>query len=385
MKANNAKICYIISSFHPLIGGAERATQTLSQGLITRDWDVRIITAWHRGLPRRQVINSVGVHRCGAGGPGKLRSLTFGLCSLFYIFLRARKIPLIHVQNIDTPLLIGILLRVIANKRLILTIHSDQVLPQRSRTLLGQLRIALMRRWVDHFVAISSSGRDCMLQVRIPPDRISLIPNGLDIDFFRPPSPKERAALREKLGYFSRDVVLLYLGRLVPSKRVDLLLSALDNLRTDNRIKCLIVGDGPQRDRLQAIAQELSLQDRVHFVGAATDVRDFYWLSDLFVQPSQFEGLSVALLESMACGLAVVASNCRGNLELVSNRSNGLTFPVDDEQQLTNHLAELVDNLDLRTMLGAKASSEARSNYGKEFVTQAHLEIYQQVLRSAAR
>lgn len=374
------EVYQIISSFYPLIGGAERATQTLCCGLVAAGCKVEVITAWHPGLSRQQVVGDLSVRRFGWSGPGKVRSFTFGLASLMHILRRQRAVPLIHAQNIDTPLLVGLLVRIIARKRLILTVHSDQVIPQKSRTIPGRLRIALMRRWVDHFIAVSQSGRQCMLDVGISPERISLIPNGLDTDFFRPPTCEEKAALRAELGYKPEDVIVLFLGRLIPSKRADLLLIALHKLSEEHNVKCIVAGDGSENEELQTLAQELALRERVRFVGAVNNVRDFYWLSDVFVQPSQFEGLSVALLESMACGLAVVVSDCEGNLELVTDRVNGLTFPVDNAQQLTERLTELIENPALRTVLGKRASADISARYSKEVVAEAHLEVYRQVL-----
>lgn len=384
MSSNNM-VFHIISSFYPLIGGAERSTQTLSSGLLKVGWDVRVITAWYQGLNRTQVIEGVKVRRFGLAGPVKLRSFTFGFFGVIYALLKYRSVSLFHAQNIDTPILMGMVLKLIAQKPLILTVNSDQVLPQKNRTFLGRLRVAMMRRWVDHLIAVSLSGREGMLEVGIPAERVSLIPNGLDTEFFRLPTSDEKTALRAKFGYDSQDIVLLFLGRLIPSKRADLVISALDKLKADNRIKCLIVGEGSEKAALQVLTQKLDLQDRVHFIGGVNNVRDFYWLSDIFVQPSQFEGLSVALLESMACGLAVVASNCSGNLELVSDKSNGLIFSVDDEQQFTDRLITLIENFDLRATLGVRASNDIKSKYGKESVTQAYLNIYRQVLRSDAR
>lgn len=374
-------VCQIISSFYPLIGGAERATQALAEGLARAEWHVQIVTTWYPGLVRHEKIGNVSVRRVGWSGPVKLRSLLFGFSSIAYVLLKHRSTPLLHAQNIDTPVLVGVILKIITRKKLILTVNSDKVVPGKQRTFLGRLRIALIRQWVDHFIAVSSSGRKGMLDAGIPVERISLIPNGLDTEFFRLPTSDEKTALRAKFGYDSQDIVLLFLGRLIPSKRADLVISALDKLRADNRIKCLIVGEGSEKAALQVLTQKLDLQDRVHFTGGVNNVRDFYWLSDIFVQPSQFEGLSVALLESMACGLAVVVSNCDGNLELVTNRLNGLTFPIDDEQQLIERLVELIENTGIRTELSASASRDIKSKHGKETVTQAHLEVYQRVLK----
>jgi glycosyltransferase involved in cell wall biosynthesis len=219
-----------------------------------------------------------------------------------------------------------------------------------------------------------------LLDMGIPSEYISLIPNGLDTDFFRPPQVEEREKLRSRHGYDSQTVVLLFLGRLIHRKRPDLLLRALAHLETNQQVNCLIVGDGPRMGNLQKIAQDLGIGTQVEFAGSVDNVRDFYWLSDIFVLPSRWEGLPVALLESMACGLTPLVSSCEGNLEVVTPERDGLSHAVDDLKSLKAQVERLVADAALRRRLGQEARRPIVESYGLDAVAESHLRIYGDLL-----
>ena len=379
-------IYQIISSFRPLIGGAERATENLSRGLIRRGCNTEVLTSQRPGLSRIEIVNTVPVRRLGLGGPGKLRSLSFGLHTLYWVLRHGRSISIIHTQNIDTPLIIGMLLKLLGRKRWVVTIHGEWHIPVRRRTLLGRLRLRLMRRLANHFIAISEENKRVMLEEGIPSLCISQIPNSVDTDYFRPPQLEERLALRARHGYDPNDVIVLYLGRLIFRKRVDLLLRAFASLGPMPKTQCVIVGGGEEEEGLQTLAEELELGSRVRFLGPVDNVRDFYWLSDAFVLPSRFEGLPVALLESMACGMAVLATRCPGNLQVVEDGINGLTCQINDLDALARQLKRLVEDAALRSALGTEARGSILREYNIPVVSEAHLRAYARVLgRSADR
>lgn len=376
-------VYHIISSFYPLIGGAERATENLCRSLVNQGCNVEVITRWYSGLRRSELIGGLHVKRMGLGGTGRIHSLFFGLHALFYLLLHNRSVSLVHVQNIDTPMIVGMLLKLLIRKPLIATIHSDRVIPEKQRTLFGRLRLHLMRKLVDHFAAVSKSGQEGMLRAGIPSDSVSLVPNGLDTTYFRPPTAEEKIALRIQYSYNEDDIIILFLGRLIATKRADLVLEALTDISVESRLKCVIVGDGPERTKLQALAIERGLDRKVQFIGATDKVRDFYWLSDIFVQPSQFEGLSVALLESMACGLIPLVSRCAGNLDAVKDNVNGLTFAVDNKEQLVEQLNVLTLNLSDFRVLGSIARISVQETYAIPIVAKAFLDLYQRLQRQS--
>ena len=256
--APSLRVCHIISSFHPVIAGAERATQSLVKALRQRDHDVVVITRrYSRDLPGLERIDGVPVYRLGWPGRGKLNALTFGVHALAILAWRLREYGLIHVQNIDAPLLIGLLARALLRRQLVVTIHGHTPIMGRNTSFRGRLRTRLMAHAVDRFTSINPDNTAVLVDLGVPREHIHEIPNGIDTTIFRPPGPADRNAARSQLGLAADEFVVVYIGRLIAWKRVDLLIDAWSRSEPVNRGRLLIVGDGPEGAALRAAAERV--------------------------------------------------------------------------------------------------------------------------------
>jgi glycosyltransferase involved in cell wall biosynthesis len=374
------RVCHIISSFRPLIGGAERATEDLVCELRRLGADVVVLTRHRRVLPRHECIRGIPVHRLGLDLPRPLGPATFILHVLAWLAVYGRAYPLVHVQNIDAPLLSGMLAKILLRKRLAVTIHGEKNIQFKKRSALGRWRVRLMVGLGDRFVALTEPCRRQYLVEGIVPERIWDIPNGIDTERFCPVTIVQKAALRCQIGCDSAGPVVMYAGRLVDLKRIDLLIEAWASLPQAGSAHLLIVGDGPEREKLRALAEAQGLGERVHFVGATHDVLPYYQAADIFVLPSLYEGLSVALLEAMACGLCVVVAGSPGNLAVVQDGVNGLVFPMEQPELLRERLAEVLADTEKREALGRAARQTVEQKYSIQAVAQAHLEMYKGLL-----
>ena len=144
------------------------------------------------------------------------------------------------------------------------------------------------------------------------------------------------------------------LGRLIPVKGHDVLLRAFACAARELRGWELVIGgSGPEGDALIALARELGIHDSVQFVSDVSDPADFYSRTEIFVLPSRSEGYPNVLLEAMACGCAVIASNCpSGPSQLIADSTNGLLFPVNDYIALAAALKKLAHDPQLRELMG---------------------------------
>lgn len=176
--------------------------------------------------------------------------------------------------------------------------------------------------------------------------QLALLPNPLPM----PNVPAAAGSVRDRKGFVT-------VARLVPQKGIDVLISALELASADAKCWDLtLVGDGPERERLEFQVQQLGLQDRVHFLGFRRDPQHLLLQSAVFVLPSRFEGMPNALLEAMAAGLAVVVTDASpGPLEVVESEINGLVVPSDDPEALSAALDRLAADPLLRERLGASA------------------------------
>jgi len=377
--AEALRVCMIISSFRPLIGGAERVTERLCAQLRRQGVDVLVLTRRYPGLNRREEISRIPVLRLGYPSRSKLGALVFAVHALWLLATRLRRYALVHVQSPDTPLLVGFVAKLVLKRRLLVTIQSDPEVVFRRDRLARRARPRLMGRLVDVLGVQNAEMGEVVRSQGVPLHKIRQLPNTVDTSTFAPPSGAERRRARQELGLSNQAIAVLFVGRLVSLKRVDLLIRAWAGQPLDGRGVLIIVGDGPQREELRSLAREFELSD-VRFEGATDDVRPYLHASDVFVLPSNVEGLSVALLEAMASGLCPVVSNLPANLAAVQNGKNGLSFPVDDLESLSECL-RVTASLDVRRRLGARATKSVRDRFSLSAVADLHVQTYLEVLQ----
>ncbi len=164
-------------------------------------------------------------------------------------------------------------------------------------------------------------------------------------------------------------------------KRHDLFLRAAQRLAERfPQVRFILVGDGPLRAGLEALANQLGLADRIVFLGDRRDMPVVLATLDISVLPSASESLSNVILESMAAGVPVVAAQVGGNPELVQNGTTGLLFPSGDEEQLSRAMETLVTHPDLRKQFGECARQRAQAEYAIPKIRDRYQELYRSLL-----
>lgn len=204
--------------------------------------------------------------------------------------------------------------------------------------------------------------------------------NGIPIDRFGN-SAQRRAYAREALGLEPDALVVGCVGRLVPVKNHALLIAQVPMLwRKHPSLRVVLIGDGPLEDALRAQAQALGVSAQVRLAGPRPDVADLLPAFDIFAQPSLSEGLSIALLEACASGVAIVASAVGGNPEIIQDRYTGRLVPVGDGGALTGALDELLGDITLRAAFADAAAKWVRANASVDGMRAAYDRFYRDAL-----
>lgn len=370
----------IISGFPPPIGGTERRTERLATGLVGHGVVVVVFTRRRPGLARLETIAGVPVHRLGWSVGGRVGALTFAVHALWLLATRFRDFGIVHAQTTNVHLLVGVAVKLLLRRRLFVTINSDPSVLLGPRRRTGPLRLRLIML-ADVVGALSSQMRRQLVALGVPDDRVRLLPNAVDTDVYRPATRSERQQARSSLGLPTDDLVYLFIGRLHVLKRIEFLLRAWSKLPKGAPRRLLIVGDGPERDALMTLATSLHLGD-VRFEPTTNDVVTYLKAADVFVLPSQHEGLSNALLEAMAVGLPAIVSDVDGNRALVSDGRDGLTFRTGDLTDLTEKLLQL-ESGQLRERL-ARGALEAVASYSIHKVAALHRDLYARAVARSA-
>lgn len=237
-------------------------------------------------------------------------------------------------------------------------------------SLLRTARVAMVGQQVrDRFVSLGV----------VASDKACVVRNGIPVERFEP-TAQRRAQARRLLGLEPHQPVIGSVGRLVELKNQASLIRALRPLiQRHPELKLVLVGDGPMRDALQSLAHEQGVLDRVQFTGARHDVGDLLPAFDVFALPSFTEGLSIALLEACASGLAVMASRVGGNPEIVRDDVTGLLVGTDDAA-IVQALSRLLGDVGLRRRLGQAARDWVLDQASIEQMTRHYAALYQELL-----
>lgn len=198
-------------------------------------------------------------------------------------------------------------------------------------------------------------------------------------------SPAGALALRSKLGIGAGESVLLAVGRLSKEKAHVDLLAAFARLRETNpelKGKLVIVGDGPERETLEAAAHTRGINADVIFTGQVTDVQPFYAAADVFVLPSHSEGSPNVLLEAMAANLSIVATAVGGVPEIVENNESALLIPAKDPNAMAAAIVRVLTDQNLSARLTNNSAVLIANQFTPEKYVRALVEIYREVIKA---
>jgi glycosyltransferase involved in cell wall biosynthesis len=288
---------------------------------------------------------------------------------------RARNVEVVQCFQ-WRPALIGIAAARLARRGRVVAGRRSAPVERGVRALLEDLVVRLADRVVVNAETLRPRGAAAA--------RTEVIPSGVDTELFRP-RPEIRAEARARLGLSAANRVVGTVGRLETRKGTAVLLEAAARLVKKELpdLRVLVVGDGPLRDELPALAARLGITDHVVMLGDRSDVPEVLAALDVFVLPSRTEGMSNALLEAMATALPVVATAVGGNPEVVSAEMTGVLVPPDDVMAMADAVMRLATSPILAAELGAAARRQVEERYGARAMVRRLEAVYAAVADAA--
>jgi len=367
----------VVGQFRPLVGGAERQAEKLAAALMKTGHRVEITTRrLEAGHPREEILDGVPVRRIGfaAGSRFRIRKMeraTFAF-RLWRELARNSATRPVLVQHLLYPALVAGFARGRGGFPLILRVSSTGATSDFAAWgACSPLVHRFLRTRVHTVVALNEAGRREAVAAGYFADRIVVIPNGVEVG--PPPAPRP----------WGRPTRVLHVGGLRPEKRLDVLLTAWCQAGAPGQLT--LVGDGPERGRLEALASSLGI--RVTFAGNVEEPGALQRDADILVLSSDAEGMSNALLEGMAAGCACLATHVGGNIDCLAPGSSepvegvwhegpfGWLVRRGDAGAFGQALLKLCGERETRDRLGRAARERACSEYALPRVASLYADL----------
>lgn len=364
------KIVYVTPFYPPHLGGLELVAQKLAEGMVQNGHIVRVFTSTQNADSIEYPQKHLEVHRLHTFR-GTRRAL---VPSLLKQLLKQKDADLFHVHVAQAYLPeVVCLASKIRQRPYIAHFHLD-VAPSSKAGFLLRIYKPLFLKYVlrsAKAVTVLNEAQKIEIHRRYSVDlsKIHVIPNGVDEAFFY----KKQRTLRSKPR-------LIFVGRLSVQKNVEQFIRALEGI--SNQFVTTIIGEGELKESLQALAKELKLQN-VEFTGLKDrqETLESLQQADIFVLPSEREGMPLALLEAMAMALPVVATDVPGVQDVVAQGKNGILVPLHDTEALRDALMNIGTNGKLYEKM-SHASRKLSENYSWDKVTTQFENVYREILRA---
>lgn len=356
----------------PYTGGAEKYLFLLASridrerflpiAIINRNPALDTLRRWMEGA-------GITVHEVSLRLP-----YTLGGTGAYVALLRRLRPSLLHL-NLPGPFdsqfsLVAPLARLAGVRRIVSTEHLPMVPTFTKAKILKRFGT----HWIDRVITVSENNRGHLSRIHgVPPDKIRVVHIGI-------PEPERGGGgdIRGELDLPSDAVLLVIAGTLEERKGHDTLFNAI--VRLPARVHLIVVGEGELRHAYERTVAGLGIGGRVHFLGRRNDVTAMLRCADVMVHPSRMDATPYVIVEALAAGLPVVASNVYGIPELIEDGVSGLLVPPDDEAALARTVMRFVEDPGMRGRFG----SAARARYESHFTIDDHVRksigVYEELL-----
>ena len=329
-----------------------------------------------------EVHNQKYVDECTSNGivthsvPFERHSLSGSLKCMSRVknLLKERKYDIVHAHTETGGLILRLATGVKGKSRFFYTPHGMSF--WKGSSLKSQLVYRPLERWICSAMDMNLGMNQEEVDVLRKWDNKSATyvhGIGLNLERFQKEG-RPRNEVRDELGVNEEDKLIVSVGELDDNKNHATVIKALRLLENRN-FKYLICGVGPNRDTLLKMAEDADMKDKVILAGYRSDIPDILHAADLFVFPSFHEGLPVSALEAMACGLPLICSKIRGNVDIVKDGENGFLFEPEDDTSLVLQIERLINNQELARRFGEKNKLIVR-DFSQEAVIEELKNIY---------
>lgn len=295
-------------------------------------------------------------------------------------FLKREKFDIVHVHTETGGFMLRLscLIQSKCNTKFVYTPHGMSF--WKGSSLKSQLVYRPLERWICSAMDMNlGMNMEELENLKRWNKRTAHYVHGVGLNVARMQNPaRSREQMREEFGLTESDKFIASIGELDDNKNHITVIKALATLGRKD-FKYVVCGVGPNKDMLLAEAEHMGLKENVILAGYRSDIPDVLNAADIFVFPSFHEGMPVSALEAMACGLPIICSEIRGNVDIIREGDNGYLFQPSDVETLARKLEYLLDDAEKRKVMGSK-NKENVKDFSLESVTEELKRIYKSVL-----
>jgi len=373
-----------------VVGGLARAVADLSQALVAEGHEVSVVTGDWPESEQTEYVGGVRVYRVNQFFPkpmdflDEVHFMNYHLVQKGSDLLHHVDFDLIHAHDWMVAPSAKVLKHAF-QKPLVCTIHATEWGRNNGLHTDLQRHISDLEWWLTYesyrVICCSEYMREELRRIfQVPEDKLSVIPNGVQADDF--------AKVHDNLDAWRNnwatpeEEIVLYVGRHVFEKGIDLLLSAAPKVLSYlPQAKFIIAGKGPMSDELKRQAWDLGLGEKVHFPGFVDDLtrNSLYKLADVAVFPSRYEPFGIVALEAMAGQAPVVVSDVGGFRETVEHGQNGLTFYTGNANSLADNILHILGDKALAQTLNTRAAQDLKERFDWRQIAKQTVECFKQV------
>ena len=367
--------------FHPHVGGGvEKVVLEVCLRLVSSGHEVCVFTLNTAHTTEEEVFQGIKIIRAGAYDLTALIGLQSAIS--FSAWFKARKLvkdfkpDIIHAHTLFFyTTLMGVFLKKQFHIPLVTTIHlgaSDYISGLKGYMI--KMAEKIMGRWImtnsDQITAVSNNVKNHGIKIGMDPTKCTVIPNGVDYTYFH-----------TQRSYSVTPHNVIFIGRLLFNKGPQILIeSAKLVVRKIPDAKFFIVGDGPLRNKLEESSRQSSLTKNVIFLGRVDDIRGPMKDSDVYVRPSLLDGMPLGVLESMAAGLPVIATEIAGTPEIITHGKTGHMVKAGDVKGLADAIVYLLSNPGYMSNLAKSGVEFVKSEFDWSNVVRKYENCYSLVL-----
>jgi glycosyltransferase involved in cell wall biosynthesis len=389
VKATGLGVCFLITDIDTSTGGVQSISLRLMNELNKQGVKTFVCARNYLNRQRDEQINGTQVFRSPIFKrfSAVLNSVSYLFYGLLWLIRRRKQYDVIHCQQIFAPAMLGLLARKILRKPVLVGVHrsgdSGEVTNLR-KTPFRNIRIRQMQN-ADCWTVLSEEMREELESIGIAPEKIRFIPNSVVIPSETAYAPGIKKAYRAKLE-LPYEQIVVFSGRLSAEKNLDVLVKSWAKVYLQNpQAHLLILGKGggfpDAESEVKALCSELNLDNTIHFLGFKSNPMEYLLAADVFVLPTSTEGMSVALIEAMAAGTAIITTDISANQYLCQNEVNSLLVAPGDIDRLAESLTRILNKPKLQERLGRAAREKACQDLSVEIMTNRYLGLYSSLIK----